>query len=86
MLTCAWDGAGGQLSIGSLGLWSRPSERTRLIVTGTGPVDRERVAAAFDAVILTDTEHRRGATWWRARGDELAPWLGELNDDEQLTG
>ena len=85
-VACAWDGAGGQLSIGSLGPWSRPPARTRLIVTGTGPVDRERVAAAFDAVVLTATEHRRGATRWRARGDELAPWLGEPDDGEQLTG
>ena len=53
---CAWDGAGGQLSIGALGAW-HPGERgTHLVVTGTEPDERERVRSAFADVLATREE------------------------------
>jgi G3E family GTPase len=84
-LACAWDGAGGQLSIGSLGPWTRPPARTQIVVTGTEPGDRHRIAGAFADVVLTPAEQARGSAWWRARGDTLGPWLGDL-DPAELTG
>lgn len=53
---CAWDGAGGQLSIGETGTW-RPGDRsTHLVVTGTEPGDRDRVRTAFADVLATVPE------------------------------
>lgn len=79
-LACAWDGAGGQVSIGALGPWSRGRASTRIVVTGTEPSQRRRVARAFHGLELTAEEHARGSHWWVARGDDLDPWLGDLAD------
>ncbi|WP_149203284.1 CobW family GTP-binding protein [Actinotalea subterranea] len=73
---CAWDGAGGQLSIGELESWGRRAPFTRLVMTGVGP-HREALRAAFDDILLTDAEARRGLGDWLDRPDVLAPWLGE---------
>ncbi len=82
---CAWDGAGGQLSIGSIGPW--PASRrpaTRLVVTGTDGPDGSRapheLRAAFHRILLDDGEVARGSTWWAGRPDGLDPWLGDLTD------
>ncbi|MBO1751810.1 GTP-binding protein [Actinotalea sp. BY-33] len=72
---CAWDGAGGQLSIGTLGPWGRGRPVTRLVVTGTGD-EAPRLRAAFERVLLTPEEMRRGPEAWAARHDALEPWLG----------
>ncbi len=51
-VVCAWDGAGGQLSIGTIGTWdARRGERprTRLVVTGVDEGDAERVSAPSSA-------------------------------------
>ncbi len=73
---CAWDGAGGQLSIGSVGPWRRRAG-TRIVVTGTDPADRSRLTRAFRGLELTDDEAARGTHWWRRHGDDLDPWLGD---------
>lgn len=69
----AWDGSGGQVSIGDAGLWDG-TPRTRILVTGIDPADRSRVLRAFADMVLTPAEmahahHLRGR-------DELDPWLG----------
>lgn len=74
--TCAWDGAGGQLCIGDIGEWETEQPHTRLVVTGTDPATRERLAAAFDDVLLTEEELRR-QDWWTVE-DGFEPWLGPL--------
>jgi hypothetical protein len=78
---CAWDGAGGQLSIGTIGPWPagrRPG--TRIVVTGTQEAHRSRtpqeLRAVFDAVLADDAELARGPGWWAGRPDGLDPWLG----------
>lgn len=73
---CAWDGAGGQVSIGTLGPWGRRSPQTRLVVTGVDPADRARVAAAYADVLLTPGESARRSRWFGA-DDGLDAWLGE---------
>jgi G3E family GTPase len=73
---CAWDGAGGQLSIGELEPWRRRTPRTHLVITGTGP-ERPGLRAAFEDLLLSDAEMERGLEPWLDREDVLEPWLGE---------
>ncbi len=70
---CAWSGAGGHVSIGVAGEWGEEPPRTRLLVTGVDPADRDRVARAFHDCLLTRHETRQ--THWPAP-DGLEPWLG----------
>ncbi|MEW1958056.1 GTP-binding protein [Kineococcus sp. NPDC059986] len=75
-VVCAWDGAGGQLSIGTIGTWDgRRGERprTRLVVTGVDEGDADRVSAAFERILATPAE----STAWTAPEDGLEPWLGD---------
>ncbi len=68
---CAWDGAGGQLSIGDHGRWGRHPRRTRLVVTGIGNEHTE-IEAAFRETLLTDEELRQS---WVGVDDNLDEWL-----------
>ncbi|GAB3928731.1 hypothetical protein GCM10027613_46640 [Microlunatus endophyticus] len=74
-LRCAWDGAGGQLSIGPAGRWTGPPE-TYLVITGIDGDPRE-VRNAFERALLTDEELMLGETAWQLGDDGLDPWLGE---------
>ncbi|WP_218974834.1 GTP-binding protein [Streptomyces sp. NP160] len=80
----AWDGAGGQLSVGDAGPWDATpaaAERsTRLVVTGVDE-DPARVRDAFTASLLTDAELARGLARWTGRSDGFEPWLGEVVAD-----
>ncbi|EYR64597.1 cobalamin biosynthesis protein CobW [Actinotalea ferrariae CF5-4] len=71
----AWDGAGGQLSVGELGTWGRRTPFTRLVLTGTGD-ERPALREAFEEILLTDAEMHRGLGAWLDREDVLEPWLG----------
>ncbi len=75
-LVGAWDGAGGQLSIGSIGAWRGAERQTRLVITGVDH-DPAQVQAAFGRSLVTDVELSRGLDWWLARDDGFDPWLGE---------
>jgi G3E family GTPase len=77
---CAWDGAGNQVSIGSLGPWTRRRAGTRLLVTGTDRTALDRIRDTFAELPLTAQEHARGADWWSGHGDALGPWLGVPDD------
>ncbi|WP_369068539.1 CobW family GTP-binding protein [Kineococcus terrestris] len=77
-VVCAWDGAGGQLSIGEVGGWDAAGPRTRLVVTGTDPADRERVAACFPRLLLRADEHER---FRPGTPDGFEPWLGAAGAD-----
>ncbi|MGL5928968.1 MAG: GTP-binding protein [Dermatophilaceae bacterium] len=76
---CAWDGAGGQLSVGVNGSWGRSSPFTRLLVTGLRADDvREDLRAAFADAVLTDAELEARGPFWDIAEDGLEPWLGVI--------
>ncbi|RXR25437.1 GTP-binding protein [Oerskovia turbata] len=79
---CAWDGAGGQLSIGAVGTWDDTAPRTRLVFTGAADSadDRTALVAAFDEILATREEVADGGLRWLGREDVLAPWLGDRSD------
>ncbi|GMA24153.1 cobalamin biosynthesis protein CobW [Luteimicrobium album] len=76
---CVWDGAGGQLHVGTNGRWGRRARRTRLVLTGVGD-ERPALAQAFDDVLATPAEAADGGLAWLGRDDVLAPWLGDRAD------
>jgi len=71
----AWDGAGGQLSIGDHGRWTTKPD-THLVITGMDS-DPEPLLTTFDACLMDDAELANGFAHWRGRPDGLEPWLGE---------
>jgi G3E family GTPase len=75
-MVCAWDGAGGQVSIGTVARWARRRRQTRLVVTGVDPADRRRVAEAFTAIVMDQEEYAARARW-TGIDDGLDAWLGE---------
>ena len=77
---CAWDGAGGQLSVGGIDEWDCPPF-TRLILTGTGR-HASRIRRAFENALLTDRELACGLQFWLpVDGDGWETWLGPCGDD-----
>lgn len=73
-LKFAWDGAGGQLSVGDLGTWVGPPS-TRLVITGTER-DPGEIREAFDHALMTEAELVGGLDGWRERNDGWDDWLG----------
>ncbi len=74
-MVVAWEGAGGQLSIGDAGLWAEAQQRhTRLVITGIDEADRGRVERAFRDILLTDHEAADLSHW--DCDDGLDRWLG----------
>jgi G3E family GTPase len=71
-----WDGAGGQLSIGTVAGAPARGPRTRLVITG---VDDRRDAALtdLDAALMTDAELAAGLAGWAGKDDGFDPWLGD---------
>lgn len=74
---CQWDGAGGQLYIGELGVWAGQTPLTRLVFTGVARGERAHLREVFEAVLATEDEMAGGGLAWLGREDVLAPWLGE---------
>jgi G3E family GTPase len=72
-VVCAWDGAGGQLSIGTIGQWDS-APMTRLVITGVDSGDAERVRSAFERILASPAE----TSAWSGSEDGLEPWLGEV--------
>lgn len=77
-VACVWDGAGGQLSIGTAGLWSRPAS-TRLVITGMD-FDPIPLQKAFDEALLTDAELAHDISQWSTHDDGFDFWLGARSD------
>ncbi|MGJ3509926.1 CobW family GTP-binding protein [Enemella sp. A6] len=80
---CAWDGAAGQVSLGSVG--RRGQQRTpvtHLVFTGLmmHGDPREELRAAFDSCLLTDAELAGRGTIWETVYDGLEPWLGAIHN------
>lgn len=74
-----WSGSGGQLSVGAYSLWGRRTPVTRLVMTGLGTAP-DRLAAAFEDVLLTPTEALLDRRTWDVAEDGLEPWLGDIRD------
>lgn len=78
---CAWEGAGGQLSVGCASGWGRSERLTRIVVTGVeadDPAGRDELARTFEACLLTDAEIAQRGLIWDVHEDGLEPWLGEI--------
>ncbi|WP_435299439.1 GTP-binding protein [Timonella sp. A28] len=74
---CMWDGAGGQLSIGTWGTWKNKRPFTRICVTGTG-AGKEELRQAFEDSLLSDVEEVTLSARWGTESDGLEPWLGSM--------
>jgi G3E family GTPase len=74
-----WDGAGGQLSIGTSGTWEGRTPRTRLVITGVGD-GQARVAAAVEKALMTEAELAVGLHTWLRVDDGFDPWLGDYSE------
>lgn len=77
MAVCAWNGAGGQLSIGVTDRWGQERPFTRIVVTGMDD-GRDDVAAAFERCVLTADEVQRRGMYWESAGDGFEAWLGDI--------
>jgi G3E family GTPase len=73
----AWDGAGGQLSIGAGPAWGRHIPRTRLLMAGVGAAPEE-LLRAFDELLLSPNEALLDQANWAVVEDGFEPWLGPI--------
>ncbi|WP_331714692.1 GTP-binding protein [Auraticoccus cholistanensis] len=75
-----WDGAGGQLSIGTGSPWGSTRPFTRISVTGTtaSRVRIGRLREDFDRLLLDDAEIEARGMLWEAFSDGFEPWLGAI--------
>ena len=73
----AWDGAGGQLSIGHHGPWGDQVPFTRIVMTGVG-VAPAHARSAFAAMLVHPSENRPER--WGQSEDGFEPWLGPVRD------
>lgn len=86
---CGWAGAGGALSIGTVGDWGAEEPITRIVVHGLddGSVDLEErkqaIARAFEVALLTDEELAAGDLV-RTGSDGLEAWLGPVPRASQV--
>lgn len=72
---CAWEGVGGQLSIGELGPWKDREPFTHLVYTGAGD-EIPGLRSGFEELLVTPAELSAGLGHWLGRDDVLEPWLG----------
>ncbi|CAM3294462.1 GTP-binding protein [Dermacoccus barathri] len=80
---CVWDGAAGQLNIGTAGRWRRPAaRRTDFVVTGllAHGDPRDELRRAFEAALCTPAELDTLAAVWSTDEDGLEPWLGDMKE------
>lgn len=73
-----WDGAGGQLGVGTGPAWGRREPLTRIVLLGVG-VEPTHLREAFaDVLLRPDDAAPRGG--WRGAADGLETWLGPTRD------
>jgi len=75
---CVWDGAGGQLSVGTTQAWGHREPLTRITIVGVDD-DREELERAFGSCLLTDDEMVERGPYWEASEDGFEPWLGPIS-------
>lgn len=71
-----WDGAGGQLSIGTGNAW-RDRPHTRIVIVGADPRP-PGLEAAFETLQVSDRELRFRGPVWETQDDGFEPWLGPI--------
>lgn len=79
---CLWDGAGGQVSVGTTHRWARgETPVTRIVVIGIDDDldERAEIEAAFHRCLLTDEELTTRGRIWEESWDGLEPWLGPIH-------
>lgn len=74
---CIWDGAGGQLSIGSTEYWGRELPLTRIVVVGLDD-EFDHLHETFVSCLLSDTELASRGRYWEVGEDGFEPWLGPI--------
>lgn len=74
---CIWDGAGGQLSIGSSQDWGQDSPCTRIVVVGLDR-DMSGLQQAFHDCLLTPAELAQRGMFWEVGKDGFEQWLGPI--------
>lgn len=74
---CSWQGAGGQLSVGSVGSWGLSKPVTRITITGLDD-DQDDIRQAFQRCLLTEREASSHGTRWTVTQDGFEPWLGPI--------
>lgn len=74
---CVWDGAGGQLSVGSTDTWGTQTRLTRITVVGLDD-GRDDLERAFASCILTDAEMAERGPYWEVAEDSFEAWLGPI--------
>jgi G3E family GTPase len=74
---CAWDGAGGQLSIGSTERWGNQLPMTRIVIVGLDD-GMEELKAALAACVLNERELSSRGRYWEVGDDGLETWLGPI--------
>ncbi len=74
---CGWQGAGGQLSVGSLGSWGLSKPLTRITVTGLDD-EADVIRETFQRCLLTHNEVGDRGIGWAVAHDGFEPWLGPI--------
>jgi G3E family GTPase len=72
-----WDGAGGQLCIGTGDPWGRRTPQTRIALTGVGTAPAH-LTEAFEEMLVRPEEALPTEHSWRVTEDGFEPWLGEI--------
>ncbi len=74
-----WDGAGGQLSIGTGEAWGRRTPLTRIVIAGVGTAPAH-LADAFEELLVRPDEALLANRGWDTSEDGFEPWLGEIRE------
>ncbi|MGB5934613.1 MAG: GTP-binding protein [Ornithinimicrobium sp.] len=74
---CGWQGAGGQLSVGSVGSWGLSKRLTRITVTGLDD-GADNIRRAFEQCLLTPAEVNATGARWNVAEDGFEHWLGPI--------
>lgn len=76
----AWQGAGGQVSVGADDQWHGRPRHSRIVVVGLHACgdDRDRIRGAFLDCLVRDEDRLARGMRWRVEEDGLEPWLGPI--------
>lgn len=76
----AWQGAGGQVSVGAGDEWHGRPRHSRIVVVGLHECgdDRDRIRGAFLDCLVRDEDRVARGMAWQVEEDGLEPWLGPI--------
>jgi len=72
---CVWDGAGGQLSVGTSGTWGQREPTTRIVVIGLDDKEDD-LRRLFTECVLTNEEMAEIGRYWEHPSDGFEEWMG----------